>query len=32
MANKAAVIQVKLESVPFGGTTVYMDNLYFWKP
>jgi hypothetical protein len=32
LINKAAVIQVKLESVPFGGTTVYMDNLYFWKP
>ena len=32
LTNKAAVIQVKLESVPFGGTTVYMDNLYFWKP
>lgn len=25
------VIQFKWESVPFGGTTVYLDNIYFWK-
>jgi hypothetical protein len=29
--NKNAIIQIKLVSTPFGGTTVYMDNLYFWK-
>lgn len=25
------IIQFKFESVPFGGTTVYYDNLYFHK-
>ena len=24
--------QFKLVSTPFGGTTVYLDNIYFWKP
>jgi len=24
--------QLKLVSTPFGGTTVYIDNMYFWKP
>ena len=24
--------QFKFVSTPFGGTTVYMDNIYFWKP
>ena len=24
--------QFKLASTPFGGTTVYLDNIYFWKP
>ena len=24
--------QIKLVSTPFGGTTVYLDNIYFWKP
>jgi len=24
--------QFKLVSTPFGGTTVYIDNMYFWKP
>jgi Bacterial Ig-like domain (group 2) len=26
------VIQFKFVSTPFGGTTVYLDNIYFWKP
>jgi len=31
--DKGAVSQIKLESVPFNsGTTVYLDNVYFWKP
>ena len=30
-ANLTAVIQFKFESVT-PGTTVYMDNIYFWKP
>jgi hypothetical protein len=25
-------IQFKFQSVPFGGTQVYIDNLYFWRP
>ncbi len=30
---KGAVVQIKLESVPFDrATSVYLDNLYFWKP
>lgn len=30
---KGAVIQIKLESVPFNkDTSVYLDNIYFWKP
>jgi hypothetical protein len=28
----ANVAQFKLVSTPFGGTTVYIDNMYFWKP
>ncbi|MFG6447371.1 Ig-like domain-containing protein [Roseateles sp. BYS180W] len=28
--NKAAIIQVKIEGSPSGGT-LYFDNLYFWK-
>ena len=24
--------QFKLVSTPFGGTTVYFDNVYFWRP
>lgn len=28
--NKSAIIQVKLEGTPAGGT-LYFDNLYFWK-
>jgi hypothetical protein len=27
----AAIGQFKFVSTPFGGTTVYMDNVYFWK-
>ncbi len=23
--------QIKLVSTPFGGTTVFLDNIYFWK-
>lgn len=30
-ANLSAVIQFKFESVT-AGTTVFMDNIYFWKP
>ena len=30
-ANLSAIIQFKFESVTVG-TTVYMDNIYFWKP
>ena len=26
------IIQFKFQSVPFGGTEVYIDNLYFWRP
>ena len=29
--DKTAIKQIKLVSTPFGGTTVYMDNLYFKK-
>jgi hypothetical protein len=29
--NLSTIIQIKFESVPFGGTTAYYDNLYFWK-
>jgi hypothetical protein len=29
--DKSAIKQIKLVSTPFGGTTVYMDNLYFKK-
>lgn len=29
--NLSAIIQFKFESVT-PGTTVYMDNIYFWKP
>jgi hypothetical protein len=28
--NKAAIIQIKIEGTPSGGT-LYFDNLYFWK-
>jgi beta-glucanase (GH16 family) len=24
--------QLKLVSTPFGGTTLYFDNVYFWRP
>ncbi|HRH49470.1 MAG TPA: Ig-like domain-containing protein [Panacibacter sp.] len=26
------IIQFKFVSTPFGGTKVYLDNIYFWKP
>ena len=29
--DKTAIIQVKMEGTPTGGT-LYFDNLYFWKP
>ena len=29
--NKSAIIQIKIEGTPAGGT-LYFDNLYFWKP
>lgn len=29
--NKTAIIQIKIEGTPAGGT-LYFDNLYFWKP
>ncbi len=29
--NLANIIQFKYVSVPFGGTTVYYDNVYFWR-
>lgn len=29
--NKSAIIQVKIEGTP-GGGTLYFDNLYFYKP
>jgi hypothetical protein len=28
----ANIGQFKFVSTPFGGTTVYLDNIYFWKP
>jgi hypothetical protein len=28
----ANIGQFKFVSTPFGGTKVYMDNVYFWKP
>ena len=28
----ANIGQFKFVSTPFGGPTVYMDNIYFWKP
>ncbi len=28
----SSIGQFKLVSTPFGGTTVYIDNMYFWKP
>jgi Bacterial Ig-like domain len=30
-ANKNAIIQIKIEGTPAGGT-LFFDNLYFWKP
>ena len=30
-ADKTAVIQLKFEGSPNGGT-LYLDNIYFWKP
>jgi hypothetical protein len=30
--NKNAVAQFKLVAVPFGTSTLFMDNMYFWKP
>ena len=30
--NKSAIIQFKLTGLPWGTSTVYLDNLYFWKP
>jgi hypothetical protein len=29
--NKTNVYQFKFESVPFGGPTVYLDNIYFYR-
>lgn len=29
--NKSNIGQFKLVSTPFGGPTVYLDNIYFWK-
>ncbi len=29
--NLASIIQFKYQSTPFGGTTIYYDNIYFWK-
>ncbi|MEY2763716.1 MAG: hypothetical protein RLZZ205_140, partial [Bacteroidota bacterium] len=29
--NLASVGQIKLVGTPFGSSTVYMDNMYFWK-
>jgi hypothetical protein len=29
--NKSAIIQIKIEGAPAGGT-LYFDNLYFWRP
>lgn len=29
--NLSNLIQFKYVSVPFGGTTIYYDNVYFWK-
>ena len=30
--NLSNIIQFKLVGTPFGSSTVYLDNLYFWKP
>jgi hypothetical protein len=29
--NKATINQIKLESVPFGSGTAFLDNIYFYK-
>ena len=29
--NLASIIQFKYVSTPFGGSTIYYDNVYFWK-
>jgi hypothetical protein len=29
--NLTNIIQFKYVSTPFGGTTIYYDNVYFWK-
>ena len=29
--DKSAIIQIKIEGTPTGGT-VYLDNIYFWRP
>jgi len=30
--NKAAIAQFKMVALPFGTTSFFMDNMYFWKP
>ena len=30
--NKTIIGQIKLVATPFGSSTVYLDNIYFWKP
>jgi uncharacterized protein YjdB len=30
--NKNAVSQFKMVATPFGTSTLFMDNMYFWKP
>jgi uncharacterized protein YjdB len=30
--NKAAIAQIKMVSIPFGSSSLFLDNIYFWKP
>jgi hypothetical protein len=30
--NKAAIAQFKMVAVPFGTSSLFIDNIYFWKP
>jgi hypothetical protein len=29
--DKTKIIQIKFVGTPFGGTTLYLDNIYFWR-
>lgn len=32
VVNLAAITQMKFVGLPFGSSTVFFDNLYFWRP